>query len=262
MPEWYTVSEIPRLIHNTDKLSLTSTVYKLASSVDGEQIVNVNLVEQIEICDALLSENGAFHLSQRTKCVVIPPIREILATEPYGKRCCCKNGNEDAHTQTFRPPLNTIRFAGDEPIPSNHVITDLFNQLRQLYEVNSTLMINLCDWISLRVPKIEDGNNFGVEVQEKCSQVINKAGVYLLSDTLTMEDYCKGRISLFTTYCTHPQMDDAKQQMIEYDMAQFTRLRNCLIVLRQHLLDVHLIVTKNIAKVKEPKPVNCDTFVG
>ncbi len=235
-----------------------ATTYKLPSNIDGEQIVKVEIVEQIQICDALLSENGAFHFSQRTKCVVIPPIREILATEPYGKPCCCKSGIEQAHSPTFRPPLNTIRFAGDEPIPSNHIIIDLYSQVRDIYETARTSMQHLQDWITLRVPKVEDGNNFGVEVQEKCLSEATHCVTTIKSIlvNLSMERYFSDRLDLFTLMCRYPQMDDAKQKYNEVDMNQFEYLRQAIMVLRDMLIGIHNNVSKNMTKVKEPKPKN------
>ncbi len=235
-----------------------ATTYKLPSNIDGEQIVKFEIVEQIQICDALLSENGPFHHSQRTKCVVIPPIREILATEPYGKSCCCKSGIEQAHSPTFRQPFSTIRFSGDEPVPSNHMMTDLHSQVREIYDTARISMQNLKDWITLRVPKVEDGNNFGVEVQEKCLSEATHCVTTIKNVTasLSMESYCSERWELFIGICRYPQMDDLQQKFKEMEMSRFEYLRNAIITLRDMLIGIHNNVSKNMAKVKEPKPKN------
>jgi hypothetical protein len=233
----------------------TST-YKLPSNIDGEQIVKVDIVEQITNCDALLSETGAFHLSQRSKCAIVPPIREILATEPYGNTsCCCKS---DTQTPHLRPPINIIRFAGDEPIPTNHIIVDLHNQVRDIYETASVSIQYLKDWIILRVPKVEDGNNFGVEVQEKCLLDVTNAMATIKSAMaqLCMGSYSRDRMEFYVDMCRLPQMDDAKHRLKEADMTQFTYCRNYVLALRDLLIGVHHNVAKNIAKVREPKPKN------
>ena len=53
-------------------------------------------------------------------------------------------------------------------IESNQCVLDLFTELKPLIlRLGETCML-LRNWITMLIPKAEDGNNFGVEVQEQC----------------------------------------------------------------------------------------------
>ena len=53
-------------------------------------------------------------------------------------------------------------------IESNECVLDLFTELKPLIlRLGETCML-LRNWITMLIPKAEDGNNFGVEVQEQC----------------------------------------------------------------------------------------------
>ena len=53
-------------------------------------------------------------------------------------------------------------------IESNQCVFDLFTELKPLIlRLGETCML-LRNWITMLIPKAEDGNNFGVEVQEQC----------------------------------------------------------------------------------------------
>ena len=53
-------------------------------------------------------------------------------------------------------------------IETNEPVLDLFAELKPLILQLSDTCVNLRNWIVLLIPKAEDGNNFGVEVQEQC----------------------------------------------------------------------------------------------
>ena len=53
-------------------------------------------------------------------------------------------------------------------IETNEPVLDLFSELKPLILQLSDTCVSLRNWIVLLIPKAEDGNNFGVEVQEQC----------------------------------------------------------------------------------------------
>ena len=53
-------------------------------------------------------------------------------------------------------------------IEPNEKVLELFSQLKPLILRLSDVCITLRNWIVILIPKAEDGNNFGVEVQEQC----------------------------------------------------------------------------------------------
>ena len=55
-------------------------------------------------------------------------------------------------------------------------------------------------WIQLLVPRIEDGNNFGVEVQEECSGEIERVETQMFSLMQTSAKYFRERAKLAGKY--------------------------------------------------------------
>ena len=67
-------------------------------------------------------------------------------------------------------------------IETNEPVLNLFAELKPLILQLSDTCVNLRNWIVLLIPKAEDGNNFGVEVQEQC--LVKLIGTFILPVTV------------------------------------------------------------------------------
>jgi hypothetical protein len=172
-----------------------------ASNLNGKHIANIQLVAHIKQCGELLSADGLFHMSQQSNYIFVPPLREIVSTQTFEKLCSCTN-------KCFHS--NSIRFAGDTPIPTNEKMTNLITVYQQLFHECAETLFALHEWVTLRIPKIEDGNNFGVEVQTQCLDVITKAcdSALIISGR---NEYYEQRALHYTAMCACPQLEDLKQ---------------------------------------------------
>jgi len=141
-------------------------------------------------------------------------------------------------------------------IPSNQLIVDLIALLKvevlQLIEMINTVKI----WIQLNIPRIEDGNNFGVSIQEETVSELSRAeeSGFSLLDSITK--YFVTRAKLTSKTVKFPQIADYKQSIVELDEKEFINLRLCCLDLRNNYAILHDMIIKNLEKLKTPRSSN------
>ena len=137
---------------------------------------------------------------------------------------------------------------------------------------NDILGINcqiLRDWIHLHIPKHEDGNNFGVEVQEEALQEL--AAVKEESQSAMEEHaaYHLARANIMEKILQEGNIKDLKSKdhnnflnksyffilvfIYEEDEKQSRRLRMTAQTLRTHYTTILDTITKNFDKITNPK---------
>ena len=111
----------------------------------------------------------------------------------------------------------------------------------------------LRDWIHLHTPKHEDGNNFGVEVQEETIQEL----AAVTEDTqATMEEqsaYHMARANIMEKIAQDGSISDLKMFIYDEDEKQCRKLRMTALNLRTHYWKVLDTITKNYEKIINPK---------
>lgn len=111
-------------------------------------------------------------------------------------------------------------------------------------------------WVLFLIPRIEDGNNFGVSIQED-----------ILSEIRTIEGEAQVYFNAISTYfmtrakcvikCSkYPHVHDFRRTVEEVDEKEFLTLRITLAELRNHYASLHDIVSKNLEKIKKPRNIN------
>jgi len=108
----------------------------------------------------------------------------------------------------------------------------------------------------MNIPRIEDGNNFGVSIQEEAlaeaRQVEGEAATYL--DAITR--YFVHRAKLCGKLAKYPHLDDYRRAVQELDEKEFITLRLVCAELRNHYAGLHDIIMKNLDKIKKPRTQN------
>jgi len=111
-------------------------------------------------------------------------------------------------------------------------------------------------WINFLIPKIEDGNNFGVSIQEdvvaEARTVESEASSYL--DQVTR--YYLQRARIITKIAKYPHIEDYRQSIKELDERQMLNLQNAILEMRNHYASLHDIIIKNMDKIKVPRSSN------
>jgi len=119
---------------------------------------------------------------------------------------------------------------------------------------------NLCEklklWVNLTMPKIEDGDNFGVAVQEEVTSELQRAqeSVSNLRDVTRQHHLSRAKIS--SKILKYPHIDDYAIALREHDERQIYNARRTLHDLRTMYAVLTDIIHKNITKIRFPKGNN------
>jgi proteasome activator subunit 3 (PA28 gamma) len=128
--------------------------------------------------------------------------------------------------------------------------------IRQLVEDANLLKM----WILFLIPRIEDGNNFGVSIQEdtlgEIRTVEGEAAAYFDQ----MSRYFLSRAKTVAKVAKYPHVEDYRRTIQEIDEKEFLSLRLVVAELRNHYATLHDMVTKNLDKIKIPRSSNNETM--
>jgi len=146
----------------------------------------------------------------------------------------------------------------DHPlVPSNKVILQLLDVLKkellELIEMINTVKL----WIQLNIPRIEDGNNFGVSIQEETVNELSRAEDSGFAVLESMTKYYVTRAKLVSKVIKYPQVQDYRQSITEIDEKEFINLRMCCMDLRNNYALLHDMILKNLEKIKTPLEQLC-----
>jgi len=141
-------------------------------------------------------------------------------------------------------------------IPSNKIILQLLGLLKkELLEIIE--MINTVKlWIQLNIPRIEDGNNFGVSIQEETVNELSRAEDAGFAVLESMTKYFVTRAKLVSKVMKYPSVQDYRQSVVELDEKEFINLRMCCMDLRNNYAILHDMILKNLEKIKTPRSSN------
>lgn len=143
-------------------------------------------------------------------------------------------------------------------VPCNSKILVIINrvkpEIRLLMEKVNTVRM----WVTHLIPKIEDGNNFGVSIQEETlgelRQVEGEAASFL--DQISRYFLTRGKI--ICKVAKYPHVEDYRRFIEEIDEKEFLSLRLIICELRNHYSILHDLILKNIEKIKKPRNSNID----
>jgi len=138
-------------------------------------------------------------------------------------------------------------------MPSNKLILETTEILRAelLAMVNNVDTVKL--WIQLNVPRIEDGNNFGVSVQEDMVSELSRAedNAFALLESITK--YYIARAKLVTRCFKFPKLPDFEMAVSEIDQKQYLNNVLSLVDLRNNYALLYDMIIKNIDKLENPR---------
>jgi proteasome activator subunit 3 (PA28 gamma) len=143
-----------------------------------------------------------------------------------------------------------------EKISINPKIEEIINFLKP----EIVTVINYCStlklWIQLMIPKIEDGNNFGVSIQEDILSEVTKAE----TDATTYLDqttrYFTLRGKMVSKILKYPSLGDYRRSVNEYDEKVYFSFKLILTELRNIYMIIYDVVIKNYVKLNEPRSSN------
>lgn len=111
-------------------------------------------------------------------------------------------------------------------------------------------------WVALNVPKVEDGNNFGVSVQEDLLGVLARAEMTGVTILESVSRFHTARAKLVTKVIKYPGVEDYELALAEMDEKAFGNIRLRMRDLRNSYISLYDLLCKNIDKVLKPRSQN------
>ncbi|KAF0761781.1 proteasome activator complex subunit 3-like [Aphis craccivora] len=145
-------------------------------------------------------------------------------------------------------------------IPNNKNIIEALKILKPNVKELAEDVNDVKLWISLFKPKIEDGNNFGVGVQEEIIEVLDQVKTVVNSYLEQVSYYYKVRGNLIAKVCKYPYIEDYRRTVEEFDCKGYRYLTHSLCNICNTYKIMHDTIIKNIEKIKKPRSSNTDSL--
>ncbi|CAI5791395.1 proteasome activator complex subunit 1 [Podarcis lilfordi] len=142
------------------------------------------------------------------------------------------------------------------PVCHNEKITALLNRVKPEIQGTKEKLNLISLWLQLLVPRIEDGNNFGVAVQEKVYELLTSARTKLETFQTQIAKYYSERGDAVSKAAKSPHVGDYRQLVHEIDEAEYAEIRYMINELRNIYAVVYDITLKNFEKIKKPRDDN------
>ena len=146
------------------------------------------------------------------------------------------------------------------PVPCNKPLCDLIHivkpYIRQLLEDSNLLKM----WISFLIPKIEDGNNFGVSIQEDTLAEIQSVESEAAAFFDQISRYFISRGKIVSKVAKYPHISDYRRAVQELDEKEYVSLWLVMCEVRNRYCSLHDLVIKNLEKIKKPRSSNTQSL--
>jgi hypothetical protein len=138
-------------------------------------------------------------------------------------------------------------------VPANKALTDL-EQILQKEILDMSEMINSLNiWVKVNVPRIADGNNFGVEVQDQITEILENAesSGYQILDSFTQ--YHSTRADFVTKVLKYPGVADYRRALQELDEKTYIKSSLLACELRNDYITLYDLLAKNLETLVTPR---------
>ncbi|KAN0028703.1 hypothetical protein ACTFIV_010555 [Dictyostelium citrinum] len=153
------------------------------------------------------------------------------------------------------PPL-------EELIKTNHSIVKKHKIFKKNYVETVEIFSDIRSWISLNIPKIEDGNNIGVDIQEDIISQVAKIEECYTSLLDFAEEYHKVRARLLKKAIKHKDVDMYRYSIARIDENEIDRARFGFQDLSQNYCTLYSVIVKNFAKLETPRPTSASNLLN
>ena len=186
-----------------------------------------------------------------------------------------KPSNKSVKTNKKKRTFNEISFDdkdnnnknGKEIQLKNNIYCETneeIEKLTNLIKIEVKELINYLDqialFINLHIPAIEDGNNFGVQIQEQMKSMVSNGQLSAQDFLRNVPKFHSLRAKLVSKIMKYPNLEDYKTAIIELDYKQLLMLKHCLRDLRNNYWILWDVLTKNWNKIIKPKGEKNATF--
>ncbi|XP_062848057.1 proteasome activator complex subunit 1 isoform X1 [Trichomycterus rosablanca] len=139
------------------------------------------------------------------------------------------------------------------PIASNEKIEKLVKEIKPIIQMLKENLNTVSMWVQLQIPKIEDGNNFGVAVQEKVFELLTNTRTKVEGFQTQITKYYSERGDAVAKASKQPHVGDYRQLVHELDQHQYCELRIVALDIRNTYAVLFDVISKNYDKIKKPR---------
>uniref|UniRef100_A0A8C7PVD9 Proteasome activator complex subunit 3 n=1 Tax=Oncorhynchus mykiss TaxID=8022 RepID=A0A8C7PVD9_ONCMY len=186
--------------------------------------------------------------------IILSNLHDGLEAQNAKKRKMEDGSGEDkvAGTKVFVMPGGMMK--------SNAKLVDLIEkvkpEIRTLIEKCNTVKM----WVQLLIPRIEDGNNFGVSIQEETVAELRTVEGEAASYLDQISRYYITRAKLVSKIAKYPHVEDYRRTVTEIDEKEYISLKIIVSELRNQYVTLHDMILKNIDKIKKPRSSNAEAL--
>ncbi|XP_055784855.1 proteasome activator complex subunit 2-like isoform X2 [Salvelinus fontinalis] len=138
-------------------------------------------------------------------------------------------------------------------IKGNEKIVKLLDRVKpEILALRETIITVSC-WIQHLIPKIEDGNDFGVAIQEKILERITAVKTKVDGFHTNINKYFSERGDAVAKASKLTHVMDYRSLVHEKDEAVYSDIRVILLDIRGFYAELYDIISKNLEKVTNPK---------
>ncbi|XP_040291345.1 proteasome activator complex subunit 3 [Bufo bufo] len=171
---------------------------------------------------------------------------------PTLKKRKLEDGEDCSGTKIFAMPNGMLK----SNAPLVEIIERVKPEIRLLIEKCNTVKM----WVQLLIPRIEDGNNFGVSIQEETVAELRTVESEAASYLDQISRYYITRAKLVSKIAKYPHVEDYRRTVTEIDEKEYISLRLIISELRNQYVTLHDMILKNIEKIKRPRNSNAETL--
>ncbi|XP_063899974.1 proteasome activator complex subunit 3-like [Zophobas morio] len=202
------------------------------------------------------------HLDKLYQSIGRDSIPDAVETELFSLKSLEKvNLGISENNEVFETTLKKRKLVEAEvtKVSSN---LNLLNRLK-VVKMEILQLIEYCKilktWIQLLIPRIEDGNNFGVSIQEDTINEISRVEGSGFSALESIANYLVTRGKLVSKILKYPQIQDYQLSISELDEKEYIDMLFYCVDLRDIYTTLHDMIIKNIEKIKKPRSSNSNT---
>lgn len=184
--------------------------------------------------------------------ILLPNLHDGLESQNAKKRKLDDSDDLVTGTKVFVMPGGMMK--------SNSNLVELIEkvkpEIRTLIEKCNTVKM----WVQLLIPRIEDGNNFGVSIQEETVAELRTVEGEAASYLDQISRYYITRAKLVSKIAKYPHVEDYRRTVTEIDEKEYISLKIIVSELRNQYVTLHDMILKNIEKIKRPRSSNTDAL--
>lgn len=218
---------------------------------EAEQVVSNFFPQMIAKMDNLLQASLSSEDLSALRAPLDIPIPDPAKEELKKKKKSEKEGKDgkkekgEKEEEEGGPPCG--------PIAVNEKVESLIKEIKPHIQTLKENLNTVSMWVQLQIPRIEDGNNFGVAVQEKVFELLTNTRTKIEGFQTQITKYYTERGDAVAKASKQPHVGDYRQLVHELDEHQYRELRIVVLEIRNTYAVLFDVITKNFDKIKKPR---------